>query len=115
MRYTAIYKVFLTVILSFSVSVAFAQKIDVTGKVTDEKGEPMPGVGVIDKNNPKVGTVTDLDGVYKIKVAKEGFLEFSFMSYENALVPVEGRKVVNVQMKPSMEQLEKVKKAFIGL
>lgn len=103
-----LYKVFLTVILSFSVSVAFAQKIDVTGKVTDEKGEPMPGVGVIDKNNPKVGTVTDLDGVYKIKVAKEGFLEFSFMSYENALVPVEGRKVVNVQMKPSMEQLEKV-------
>ena len=103
-----LYKVFLTVILSFSVSVAFAQKIDVTGKVTDEKGEPMPGVGVVDKNNPKVGTVTDLDGVYKIKVAKEGFLEFSFISYENALVPVEGRKVVNVQMKPSMEQLEKV-------
>ena len=108
MRYTAIYKVFLTVILSFTVSIAFAQKLEVTGKVTDEKGEPMPGVGVVDKNNPKNGTITDLDGLYKIKVAKDGFLEFSFISYENALVPVEGKKVVNVSMKPSMEQLEKV-------
>ena len=108
MKHTAIYKVFLTVILSFTVSVAFAQKLEVTGKVTDEKGEPLPGVGIVDKNNPKNGTITDLDGLYKIKVSKDGFLEFSFMSYENALVPVDGKKVVNVSMKPSMEFLEKV-------
>ena len=108
MKHTAIYKVFLTVILSFTVSMAYAQKIEVTGKVTDEKGEPMPGVGVIDKNNPKNGTITDLDGLYKIKVSKDGFLEFSFISYNNALIPVEGKKVVNVSMSPSMEQLDKV-------
>ena len=68
MKHTAIYKVLLTVILFFTVNVAFAQKLEVTGKVTDEKGEPMPGVGVVDKNNSKNGTVTDLDGLYKIKV-----------------------------------------------
>ena len=108
MKQTAIYKVLLTVILSFTVSVAFAQRMEVTGKVTDEKGEPMPGVGVVDKNNPKNGTITDLDGLYKIKIAKDGFLEFSFISYENVLMPVDGKKVVNVKMNPSMEQLEKV-------
>lgn len=108
MKHTAIYKVLLTVVLSFAVSVAYAQKMEVTGKVTDERGEPMPGVGVVDKNNPKNGTVTDLDGLYKIKVAKDGFLEFSFISYTDALVPVEGRKVLDVSMSPSMEQLEKV-------
>lgn len=108
MKHTAIYKVLLTVVLSFAVSVAYAQKMEVTGKVTDERGEPMPGVGVVDKNNPKNGTVTDLDGLYKIKVAKDGFLEFSFISYTDALVPVEGRKVLDVSMNPSMEQLEKV-------
>ena len=106
MKHTIIYKVFLTVILSFSVSIAFAQKIDVTGKVIDEKGEPMPGVGVVDKNNPKNGTVTDLDGLYRIKVAKDGFLEFSFISYNNALIPIEGKSVVNVSMSPSMELLD---------
>ena len=84
MKHTAIYKVLLTVVLSFAVSVAYAQKMEVTGKVTDERGEPMPGVGVVDKNNPKNGTVTDLDGLYKIKVAKDGFLEFSFISYTSA-------------------------------
>lgn len=108
MKHTVIYRFFLTAVLSFAVNVAFAQRMEVTGKVTDEKGEPMPGVGVVDKNNPRNGTVTDLDGLYKIKIAKDGFLEFSFISYENALVPVDGRKVVNVSMKPSMEQLEKV-------
>ena len=108
MKHTAIYKILLTVILFFTVNVAFAQKLEVTGKVTDEKGEPMPGVGVVDKNNSKNGTVTDLDGLYKIKIAQDGFLEFSFMSYENALVSIDGKKVINVSMKPSMEQLEKV-------
>lgn len=108
MRCSAIYKVLFTLLFSFTTSVAFAQKIEVSGKVVDEKGEAMPGVGIVDKNNPKNGTVTDLDGLYKIKIAKDGFLEFSFISYENALVPVDGKKVINVQMKVSMEQLEKV-------
>ena len=103
-----IYKSFLTVLLSLTVSVAYAQKMEVTGVVTDERGEPMPGVGVVDKNNPRNGAVTDLDGIYKIKVAKDGFLEFSFMSYNNVLVPVEGKSILNVSMTPSMEQLEKV-------
>ena len=103
-----IYKIFLTVLLSLTVSVAYAQKMEVTGVVTDERGEPMPGVGVVDKNNPRNGAVTDLDGIYKIKVANDGFLEFSFMSYNNVLVPVEGKSMLNVSMTPSMEQLEKV-------
>ena len=97
MKHTVIYRFFLTAVLSLAVNVAFAQRMEVTGKVTDEKGEPMPGVGVVDKNNPRNGTVTDLDGLYKIKIAKDGFLEFSFISYENALVPVDGRKMVNVR------------------
>ena len=108
MKHTSIYKVLLTVILSFTVNIAFAQKLEVTGTVTDERGEPMPGVGVVDKNNLKNGTVTDLDGKYKIRVDQNGFLEFSFMSYNNALVPIDGKKVVNVSMSPSLEQLEKV-------
>ena len=108
MKHTSIYKVLLTVVLSFTVNIAFAQKLEVTGTVTDERGEPMPGVGVVDKNNLKNGTVTDLDGKYKIRVDQNGFLEFSFMSYNNALVPVDGKKVVNVSMSPSLEQLEKV-------
>ena len=108
MKHTSIYKLLLTVLLSFTVSIAFAQNLDVTGIVTDERGEPMPGVGVIDKNNPKNGTGTDLDGKYKIKVAKDGFLEFSFMSYNTVLIAVDGKMILDVSMAPAMEELEKV-------
>ena len=108
MKHTSIYKLLLTALLSFTVSIAYAQKLDVTGTVTDERGEPMPGVGVIDKNNPKNGTVTDLDGKYKIKIASDGFLEFSFMSYNTVLVPIDGKVIVDISMSPAMEELEKV-------
>ena len=87
---------------------AYAQKVEVTGRVVDEKGEPMPGVGVVDKNNTKNGTITDLDGLYKMKTSADGVLEFSFISYETVLVPVDGKTVVNVSMHPAMEQLDKV-------
>ena len=103
-----LYKVMLVVLSLLLSSAAYAQKIEVGGKVVDEKGEPMPGVGVVDKNNPKNGSITDLDGLYKIKVAKDGILEFSFISYETALVLVDGKSVVNVSMKPALEQLDKV-------
>ena len=108
MRNQMLYKVMLVVLSLLLSSAAYAQKIEVGGKVVDEKGEPMPGVGVVDKNNPKNGSITDLDGLYKIKVAKDGILEFSFISYETALVLVDGKSVVNVSMKPALEQLDKV-------
>lgn len=39
----------------------------ITGKVTDEKKEPLPGVTVIIKGT-KLGTVTDVDGKYTLAV-----------------------------------------------
>lgn len=98
----------LTVLLVLSYSFASAQKMNVSGKVTDERGEPMPGVGVVDKSDSGNGAVTDLDGNFKISISADGFLEFSFMSYNNVLVPVDGKSRVDVQMTPSAEELEKV-------
>lgn len=108
MKCSAIYKVLLTILFAMISFGAYAQKVEVTGRVVDEKGEPMPGVGVVDKNNTKNGTITDLDGLYKMKTSADGVLEFSFISYETVLVPVDGKTVVNVSMRPAMEQLDKV-------
>ena len=108
MKNSFVYKVLLVAMFVFVAIAASAQSIEVHGKVTDEKGEPMPGVGIIDKNNPKNGAVTDIDGLYRMKIAKDGFLEFSFISYETAIVPVDAKTLINISMKPSAEQLEKV-------
>ena len=108
MKNSFVYKVLLVAMFVFVTIAASAQSIEVHGKVTDEKGEPMPGVGIIDKNNPKNGAVTDIDGLYRMKIAKDGVLEFSFISYETAIVPVDAKTLINISMKPSAEQLEKV-------
>ena len=108
MKNSFVYKVLLVAMFVFMTIAASAQSIEVHGKVTDEKGEPMPGVGIIDKNNPKNGAVTDIDGLYRMKIAKDGFLEFSFISYETAIVPVDAKTLINISMKPSAEKLEKV-------
>jgi len=43
--------------------------VPIKGKVTDSKGQPMPGVTVFEKANPTNAVVTDGDGNYTINVA----------------------------------------------
>ena len=58
-------------------SVPLATKI--TGKVTNEKGEPIPGVSVVVKGTAK-GTTTDIDGGFTLETATEDkILVFSYI------------------------------------
>lgn len=80
---------------------AFAQDdvITVTGNVKDELGEPLIGANITIKNEPGMGTITDVDGNFRMKVESYKVLVFSFIGYDTQEVPIKGRKVVNVQMK----------------
>ena len=60
-------KVFSLLMLMFSFTVLFAQEKSITGSVTDENSESLPGVNVIVKGTT-VGTITDVDGNFKITV-----------------------------------------------
>ena len=55
----------------------------VTGQVVDKtSGEPLIGVTVIEKSNPTMGTATDIDGNFTIKVSSENtILQFSYVGY----------------------------------
>lgn len=74
-----IYKLCSLVLLSLFVSTGFAlAQIEVSGTVTDDLGDPLPGAAVLVKGTSN-GTVTDLDGNYTISVAnQESTLVFSF-------------------------------------
>ena len=98
---------FLAALLLWCVPVT-AQSIKLTGVVSDENGDPMPGVGVIDKNKPSVGTVTDLDGKYSLSVAADAVLEFSFIGYETVLENVSSRQKIDVRLKPKSSTLDEV-------
>ena len=60
----------------------------ITGKVTDETGEKIPGVSIVLKGST-TGTVTDADGAYSINVPDQGgtliFSSVGFLSQEVAL------------------------------
>ena len=61
---------------------------EITGKVTDETGQPMIGVTVRVVGDEARSTTTLLDGTYKVKLtSSEGTLEFSFVGYKTETIP----------------------------
>lgn len=79
----------------------------VTGKVTDENGEPVPGVNIVIRGTVS-GTITDMDGNYSINVNAGAVLMFSYIGYVVEEIPVDNRSVVNVALVPNLQELQEV-------
>ncbi|MFD2513603.1 SusC/RagA family TonB-linked outer membrane protein [Pontibacter locisalis] len=88
--------------------VAYAQTT-VTGRVTTAKeGIPLPGVSVVVKGMP-VGTTTDAQGVYSLKVPEQGnTLQFSFIGFIKQEVPINNRAVIDIKLAENTKKLEEV-------
>ena len=86
--------------------ITYAQEITVTGKVT-AGGEEMPGVTVAVKGQTR-GTITSIDGSYQIQVNGNESLIFSFVGYETITIPVNRRKVINVELKEAAQMVDEV-------
>jgi TonB-linked SusC/RagA family outer membrane protein len=83
----------------------------ITGKVTDENGQGLPGVTVTVKGAAGIGTITDIDGNYRFSVPDEhenGILVFSFVGYTSQEVPINNKTKVDVQLKTDVKALEEV-------
>lgn len=88
---------------------AFAQDvITVTGIVADEEAVPVIGASVRIKGHTEVGTITDIDGKYAIKVGRSAVLEFSYLGMQTEEVSVDGRNTVDVVMKYDHTELDEV-------
>ena len=83
------------------------QGIVVTGTVTDETGEPLPGASILVKGTPR-GVSTDIDGSYSINVSTTDVLEFSFIGYQTVMVAVENQRKIDVQLLPKPNELDEV-------
>ncbi|MCF2443925.1 TonB-dependent receptor [Dyadobacter sp. CY345] len=80
----------------------------VKGKVTDEKGEVLPGVSILIKGSSK-GTVSDHDGNYSIEIVQpNSLLVFSFIGYETKEVAVNNQTALNVRLTASVSSLSEV-------
>ncbi len=80
----------------------------ISGKVTGEDGEPLPGASVIAKGST-LGTVTDSDGSYEINLPDEvNTLVFSFIGYISEEVTIGSRNVIDIILYPDITQLSEV-------
>lgn len=100
---------FLAMFLLASLNIQ-AQSVTVTGKVTDSDGLEVIGANVLLKGSAGVGTITDLDGKYSIKVnnAAKDVLVFTYVGMQNQEVKVAGKQQINVVLKADAIQLDEV-------
>lgn len=98
------------VVLTFVSMSAYAQSSTVTGKVVDSEGYEVIGGSVTIKGAAGVGTVTDVNGNYSLKVndASKDVLVFSYVGMTTQDVKVNGQKVINVTLKADAVMLDEV-------
>ncbi len=89
-----------------SVKAAMAD-ITVSGKVTNEDGQPIPGVSVKVKGSA-AGMSTSSDGSYSLTVPENAVLVFSSVGYEDQEVSVNGRGSIDVTLKSAVQLIDQV-------
>ncbi len=88
----------LLVILFLGVFSAFSMAQEITGKITDEQGNVIPGVNITIKGTTE-GTVTNQDGEYSISVGTTSdILVFSFIGMKTQEISVGNQTTINVTM-----------------
>ncbi|MDE0471005.1 MAG: TonB-dependent receptor [Ekhidna sp.] len=83
----------------------------VSGKITDDTGEPLPGVNVVIKGTT-TGTQTDLDGDYRLSVDDGATLVFSYVGFETQEVEVGSRTAIDITMGGALELQEVIVTAY---
>ncbi len=84
------------------------QQPAVSGTVTDDSGQPLPGVTVVVKGTTQ-GTVTNVDGEYSIpNIPENTTLQFSFVGMRTQEIVVGNQTTINVTMEVDVIGLEEV-------
>jgi TonB-linked SusC/RagA family outer membrane protein len=101
----------MTKVFTFLFSIVFVFQIaaqQVSGKITDSKGEPLPGVSIKVLGTAN-GTSTDLNGQYKIMVeGGQKSLQFSYTGFETQEMAVNGKTTLDITLLESAVTLNQV-------
>ncbi len=85
-----------------------AQDRTVSGTVTAEEEGPLPGVNILLKGTT-TGTVTDVEGNYRINVdSEDAVLVFSAVGYTSEEIPVGNQSTIDVLMLPDIQSLSEI-------
>ncbi len=98
---------FLLCIFLLTPFLLFAQKKAVSGTVTDENGQGMPGVSIVLKGTTR-GVQTDVDGKYSIQAEVGDVLKYSFIGYKNSEIQVGSQTIYNVVLESETALLNEI-------
>ena len=107
-------KLVLVCFLMTVASVAFAQNVQITGKVTDQSGNPVVGAYVVVEGTT-TGAVTDSQGNYSISAPRESMLWFSFFGMKTKDVQIGDQTVIDVVLEDDAMNLDEVVVTAQGL
>jgi TonB-linked SusC/RagA family outer membrane protein len=90
---------------------AFAE---ISGTITSESGETLPGVAISIEGTTQ-GTVSDIDGKYRISAPEGATLVFSYIGFASQRVQIGNRSVIDVVMVQEARALEEVVISALGI
>ncbi|GAA4803986.1 SusC/RagA family TonB-linked outer membrane protein [Olivibacter ginsenosidimutans] len=94
---------------------AYAQERRISGKVTDEKGEALPGVSVTVVGTT-VGTQTDSNGTYALNVPNGATsISISYIGFITKVEEIQSRDNINVVLAENTAQLDEVVVTALGI
>lgn len=80
-----------------------------TGHVFDEKDQPLMGARVSLVENTSKGSMTDIDGAFRITGVKVGqTIEIAFVGYKTQRIKLESTKALTIKLAPDSELLDEV-------
>ncbi|WKN44404.1 SusC/RagA family TonB-linked outer membrane protein [Tunicatimonas pelagia] len=98
----------ISILLSLASFSSYSQETTVTGTVTSATdNSTLPGVNVTVKGSSR-GTITDIDGNYRVTVSTSDTLIFSFIGYNPLEVMVGGQSTINVDLREDVQELGEV-------
>jgi len=88
--------------------------LTISGKLTDEKGQPLVGVSVMVKST-KLVTQTDATGAYSIVANKGDVLVFTYIGFGTQEITVGENATINVTLKEAAQGLSEVVVTALGI
>ena len=80
----------------------------ISGKITDENNEALPGVNIVVKNTT-IGTISDVNGNYRLSAPDDATtLVFSSVGYVTEEISIGDRSVIDMQMTPDIQALSEI-------
>lgn len=108
-------RLLLAIIMSFTSFAIFAQQqITITGAVKDTNGESVIGANVSVKNTT-IGTITDVNGNFKLQVPNNGKLIVSYIGYESQEVSINNKSSFIITLKEDSKMLSEVVVTALGI